>query len=344
MSDSGNDDKVSGDNVVSFDERRARLRKKSPESGTEATGDDYRWKEARELAQSRTPTQPSCCAGWGRRIVLGVRSWAALQATLPGRLRMLALIAVILLSYPSKRIPAPSNSIYSTDPMHRQTVLLRDGSTIDLDAGSSLQLILKPTGPAVRVLFGQAMFHIRHDPRRYWVVWAGPNRIDDLGTDFIVHRGIADTQITVLSGRVAVHLPDSAATTFGSDLELAPRSQVNIHESPAGVAVYCEVLTSQQLSELKGWMTGQVSFANESLQELAEDMGRYNGVTFNASDPAIGGLRVSGVVRRTNLASFLDALNDLYGIQAVSTVNRLGEPVITLMAPGWRGDTGGRHQ
>jgi transmembrane sensor len=324
MSDSGGDDKVGGNKIVFLNEVRARLRQDSAPNGTEATGSDRRWKDAGALARSRQPVLPSSTV---RRVL------------------RFALIAAPLLFFPAKRIHAPSPFLYATDPMHRQTVLLPDGSRIDLDVGSSVELRFGPTGPVLRVLHGLTMFHIRHDSRRHWVVWAGPNRIEDLGTDFMVHRGTVDTRVSVFDGRVRVQAPSisPAPKTCGSDLELAARGQVHIHESPAGAAVHCEVLTPQQLSELRGWRTGQVSFANESLQEFSEDMGRYNGVTFNASDPAIAGLRVGGVFRRTDLAGFLEAMNDQYEIQAVSTVNGLGERVITLTAARGRGNTGGRH-
>jgi transmembrane sensor len=343
MSDSGGDDKGGGKKIVFLNEERARRRKDSPQNGTEATGSDRQWKDAGALAQSRQPVPPSST---GRRVLRLALIVAPLLFFPSKRMLRLALIFAPLLFYPSKRIHAPSPFLYATDPMHRQTVLLPDGSRIDLDVGSSVELRLGPTGPVVRVLQGETMLHIRHDSRRHWVVWAGPNRIDDLGTDFMVHRGTADTRITVFDGRVEVQAPTISPTskTCGSDLELAARGEVQIHETPAGAVVHCEVLTPQQLSERQGWRSGQVSFANESLQELAEDMGRYNGVTFNASDPAIAGLRVGGVLRRTNLAQFLEAIKVQYGIQAVSTVNRLGECVITLTPARGRGNTGGRHQ
>jgi ferric-dicitrate binding protein FerR (iron transport regulator) len=344
MSDCGDDDKVGGNNIfVLNDEVRARHRKGSRRNGTEVTESKRRWRDACAYAQSwvRAPHSVLPSISGKRVLRLGLSALRLALIVAP-----LFFFPASLLFFPPTRIHAPSPFLFSTDPMHRQTVLLPDGSRIDLDVSTSVDLRLGPTGPVVRVLWGQAMFHIRHDPRRHWVVWAGPNRIDDFGTDFMVHRGTADTRVTVFDGRVRVQAPTISPTlkTCGSDLELTVRGEVQIHEAPAGAVVRCGVLTPEQLSELQAWRHGQVSFRNESLLELAEDMERYNGVAINVADPAITELRFGGVIRRTNLTQFLDVIKVKYGIQAVSTVGRLGEPVITLTAGGKRDDSGTGHQ
>jgi transmembrane sensor len=96
-------------------------------------------------------------------------------------------------------------ALYTTDIGERRSIMLADGSTVDLNARSRLRIEFSGTERRVELLNGQALFQVAKDPRRPFIVRSGEAFVRAVGTQFDVYLKDSGTTVTVLEGRVAVY-------------------------------------------------------------------------------------------------------------------------------------------
>jgi transmembrane sensor len=104
---------------------------------------------------------------------------------------------------------------------------LADGSTVDLNARSSIRVEFSNSERRIELLDGQALFQVAKDKERPFIVRSGDATVRAVGTQFDVYRKSSGTTITVLEGRVAVYsdvhqAQRSAARSFVPSAEDAP--------------------------------------------------------------------------------------------------------------------------
>src|SRR5271155_3294928 len=95
---------------------------------------------------------------------------------------LLAVAAVILLDR------AKLNGVYTTGIGEQRTVQLLDGSTVELNARSTIQVRLTAEQRDVTLLDGQALFRVAKDKQRPFVVQAGDAQVRAVGTEFDVYK------------------------------------------------------------------------------------------------------------------------------------------------------------
>jgi transmembrane sensor len=99
-----------------------------------------------------------------------------------------------------KRFPT-----YSTDIGERRSLTLADGSTVDLNARSSIRIEFSNAERRVELLQGQALFQVAKDKHRPFIVRTADTSVRAVGTQFDVYRKSSGTTVTVLEGVVAVY-------------------------------------------------------------------------------------------------------------------------------------------
>ena len=95
-----------------------------------------------------------------------------------------------------------------------QTVTLADGSTVELAANARV-MIPEDDARAARLLGGDALFRIVHDPSHPFTVSTANAEIAVLGTTFAVEASDVETEVVLVEGRVALSpraKPDQAVT------------------------------------------------------------------------------------------------------------------------------------
>lgn len=103
---------------------------------------------------------------------------------------------------------AGTGSIYTTDRGERARITLPDGSTVELNVGSTLEV---PASYSISdrtvELMGEAVFEVSHNETLPFVVRAGDATTKVLGTRFLVRSYPDDTLtlVSVQSGRVSVN-------------------------------------------------------------------------------------------------------------------------------------------
>ena len=241
-------------------------------------------------ANDEPPAQPGQPTAWRRRGYLAVAA---------------ALLAVLLIPVWQMR-PQPYELF--TRPGESRTIVLDDGSKILLNG--STRLALDRARPRfARLDRGEALFEIRHDETDPFVVESGDSRLVDAGTAFNVIRTGAVVDVAVSEGAVIVN-PQRES------VRLPPGRQARIDEASGRITV-----SEVALADVGGWRSGQLSFADASLTEIAAALERTLGTPLKVS-PAIVHRRFSGVlqVQARNEKALL-AVAPVLGTRAVKRRN-----------------------
>lgn len=152
---------------------------------------------------------------------------------------------------------------YATSTGETRTIALADGSHLQLNTDSAVQVHLSAGQRQVRLLRGEAWFEVSKDPARPFVVESGMGTVTVVGTQFSVAQRQARTQVQVAEGKVQV----SAGS--GAPVFLEPGRAVEFSDG--------------QLSQVHGfdpaasfaWRQRQLVFRQQPLAEVVEELNRY---------------------------------------------------------------------
>lgn len=173
---------------------------------------------------------------------------------------------------------------------------LPDGSTIELDTDSRLQVTLYQNHREAKLLQGQAMFHISKNPERPFHVLTEAAQITVLGTEFAVRNISGQVSVAVQEGRVRV--TPSAQTP----VILLAGDSLSLGETGAAVQKKIPPFA------VGSWRSGRISFDNTPLSEALAEFERYAPTGLQLNDPALGRLRISGSFEVAKFQQFTRAL------------------------------------
>lgn len=196
---------------------------------------------------------------------------------------------------------------YSTGIGEQRTVRLEDGTTVELNALSTIKVRLASDVRKVELTEGQALFHVAKDPKRPFIVRSDATTVRAVGTQFDVHRKLSGTVVTVLEGRVAV--AEVTPTLIEPRIEVAPiflsaGEQVTVTEQEKPRAKRADIASAT------AWLQKRLIFDETPLDEVASEFNRYNTRRLVISDPELRAVPISGVYSTTDpdaLIGFLRA-------------------------------------
>lgn len=180
------------------------------------------------------------------------------------------------------------------------TVVLADGTTVHLNAGSKLTYPVRFAGKRrTVVLQGEAYFEVAKDENRPFVVQTHLGEVTVLGTEFNVNA-YADANVcytTLVRGKVSFSASDS-----GESVTLLPGEQA---VASAGSVEKRAV----DLDEYVGWVDGIYTFNNRTLGEIMQTFERWYDIQVYYETPDLRNMTYSGNLKRYGtINSFLDAL------------------------------------
>jgi transmembrane sensor len=214
--------------------------------------------------------------------------------------------------------------VYTTGIGEQRTLVLADGSTVELNARSRIRVELERHQRNVALLEGQALFHVAKDVRRPFVVQARETQVRAVGTEFDVNRKAASTIVTVVEGRVSVSNPDIAAqmpprpSTLGSDASGAvPVILVSAGEQLTVTAHAVSRPRPADAAAATAWIQKRLMFEETPLSEVADEFNRYNTRPLIIEDPVVQHVRISGVYSSTDPTSLLNFLRSQPTIEVI---------------------------
>ncbi|WP_426160198.1 FecR family protein [Pseudomonas sp. TSRC2-2] len=209
---------------------------------------------------------------------------------------------------------------FATTLGERKHVALPDGSVIDLNSRSRLEVRYEQHQRVIELSAGEAMFSVAHDASRPFIVEAGSGKVTVTGTRFDVRRDANQTRVAVEQGTVKVQ---------GSD---APHDKFVNLAAGLGTAVDAQgnVLPAYAVdpAQLSAWRNGKLVFNNASLSEVAAEVSRYRDKPLVVSQPDVASLRLTSVFKTDDTDALLKALPTILPV-AVRTLADGSQEIIS---------------
>ena len=218
---------------------------------------------------------------------------------------------------------------YATQIGEQRSILLADGSTLELNSRSRVRVRYTKQRRDVDLIEGQALFRVAHNTARPFVVHSGRTQVLAIGTQFDVYQKQASTVVTVVDGKVEV-LADPALTTsaegptgatqLGSGPEksgghpgiyLAAGQQLTIRTGGSSHARAHPPGANPQTANIAAttaWTQHNLIFDSTPLTEVAAEFNRYNRRPLVIIAAEIGGMRISGMFSSADPELFLKFL------------------------------------
>jgi transmembrane sensor len=188
-----------------------------------------------------------------------------------------AAAAAAVLMIPSE-VP---DQVFRTGFGQSRTVVLQDGSAVQLASASSLRI---SGGGKQLAIDGTASFDVPHRPDRVLSVQAGDLSIQDIGTRFEIVTGAGVARVSVAEGTVSVTAPtlDRPIRLQGGNKLLYDPGHETAEMAP--------------VREFASWRQGRLVYDNAPLALVAAEVGRYAGHQV-LLDRGLANRRFSGVLK-----------------------------------------------
>ncbi|MFJ2285975.1 FecR family protein [Pseudomonas iridis] len=216
--------------------------------------------------------------------------------------------------------PGGYSAEFSTALGERKHVALPDGSVIDLNNRSRLQVHYEKDRRLIELSEGEAMFSVEHDSSRPFVVEAGSGKITVTGTRFDVRRDVTQTRVAVEQGTVKVQGHDAPDNEF---INLTAGLGTHVDAQGKVAAAY-----AVNPAELTAWRGGKLVFNNARLSEVAAEVSRYREQPLTVSNPGVANLRLTSVFKSDNTDALLKALPNILPV-AIRTLADGSQEIIS---------------
>jgi transmembrane sensor len=196
---------------------------------------------------------------------------------------------------------------YRTATGERETFNLPDGSRLELNTATSVDIDFAGATRRLILYKGEIHVTVRSDPGRAFEVKAADGTIRALGTAFGVRRDGGAVRVTVTEHAVRVTYPDRSD---GTTTDVSAGEQVS-YAPGAGLGTPARV----DLRALTAWRRGHLVFDGVPLGAVAAELGRYQRGIIVIRDPALRELPVTGVFDTGSAQDLVDALTLTLPIQ-----------------------------
>jgi transmembrane sensor len=244
--------------------------------------------------------------------------WRAFRA-LPRWAYALTATVLLVTGWVTWQALAPLS--YSTARGEQRLISLADGSVVVLNTDTRLTVDLTATRRTIHLQRGEALFQVAHDARRPFIVYAGAGYTRALGTRFDVVELGGTITVAVLEGRVEVRSREGAKEAPASAPELVEAGQAAAY-IPSGESVAPEP-TQASSERITAWEEGKLRFDSWLVERAVREYNRYAKKPIRLARGEFGNVRISGVFRIGDTATFVRVLAELVDGKVVDDGDRL---------------------
>jgi len=210
--------------------------------------------------------------------------------------------------------------IVATRVGEAKEVGLSDGSSIDINTASNLQVNYNHSGRAVHLTNGEAVFSVAHDAERPFIVYAGQHQVRAIGTVFSVRLIDDQVNVTVTDGRVEINSPANTSVSSASVPKERPAAAVLVRgqsamATPQGVKLI-KAVDLQKIEQRLAWRDGMLDFSGETLAYTVNEIMRYTPYEIEIEAGGLGSRRIGGVFRIEDVDHFIEVLEESFDIEA----------------------------
>lgn len=256
---------------------------------------DASWKRADRLAALRRPMREGVGRVPSRKVF-----WTRIATALG--------LAIVSGVFASSYFTRPRGQLVETPAGGQERLTLADGTQIELNTNTAVRIDFSAHSRAVALLRGEAVFQVRHDATRPFVVSVADHRIEDIGTKFLVRMAPKSFQIALLEGSARLTSNNSGAgqhpmVLSPGDVAVATANSTQIMRK-----------TQRELSDRVAWQHGSIVFHNERLADALAEFNRYGGPRLVLTDNSAAKLKINGTFRTNGAEDFAAITHEIFGL------------------------------
>ncbi|XPF94503.1 FecR family protein [Colwellia sp. RE-S-Sl-9] len=191
---------------------------------------------------------------------------------------------------------------YATLVGQQMNATFDDGSIIHLNTNSRIETEFSDDKRIIKLIKGEALFEVAHDPNRPFIVYAGDRLVQAIGTKFVIHLEPENIQVTVTDGKVK--MSKVALNTKLTDIEELNNTTINKDDVyiAKGEKVIVASDQSPKLTRINpenikrelSWIDGKLVFDNKEFADVIKEINRYVNIEIVLKDPSLHNIRISG--------------------------------------------------
>lgn len=219
----------------------------------------------------------------------------------------------------------PRTEVYDTAVGGQRTVNLEDGSSIQLNTNSKVEVRYSAEARDLRLVRGEAYFEVAPNKKRPFSVYAHQDVVRAVGTAFVVRLSGERVEVTVTKGKVEVAAVSKSMTSAPlARVSAMPRQTLTTVSAVKGATELAVVeratlvehldLAPPEASRKLAWRQGMLVFNGENLPSVVQDVSRYTDVHIEIADPTLRDLKVGGYFKVGEVDSMLEALESSFGV------------------------------
>ena len=266
----------------------------------------------------------------------GVLSWFFAPIATPGRVAatvtMLVVgIAAVFTFWLQNESSAQLNVVYSTEVGEQRLATLPDGSIIELNTDTQIEVDYDRERRKIRLLRGHAHFNVAYDANKSFVVYAGTGLVRAVGTSFSVRLRDTAIEVTVIEGRVELASVKNTTSSSNEIRIAAPGAKLAVLQAGQSATFNGEInairsIEEEEMARKLSWRDGMLVFSGESLEYVVEEVSRYTPISMEFSDPELRDLRIGGYFKIGETEVLFEVLESNFGVQ----VSHISDNVVQL--------------
>ena len=189
---------------------------------------------------------------------------------------------------------------------------------MSLNTHSRVAVRLAAHAREVRLLRGEALFHVAHDPSRPFLVSTDDAVVQAVGTQFDVYRRDDGTVVAVLEGRVNVTTAAPAPAASGSAAApvagrgapraAAVRSLGASQEAQVSHEGSVSIREVNNVSDTVAWRERRLVFRDQTLEQIVGEFNRYRAHPIRLEGNGVSERVYTGVFDADDADSLLQVL------------------------------------
>ena len=213
--------------------------------------------------------------------------------------------------------PASQFENLATPVAQRRALTLADGTRVELNARTSLQVDIDGSRRHVRLATGEAFFAVHKDPSRPFIVETPAGSLRVTGTQFNVRaESLTSLEVTVTEGSVQAR-PGDTGGQAATPVALTAGDKLTVR---AGATPEVQALSPTALANALAWRQGQAVFVGVPLRDALACFARYHGRTITAT-PDAADLPVGARVSLDDLDGFFATLQEVLPVKVTRQPN-----------------------
>lgn len=184
-----------------------------------------------------------------------------------------------------------SGSTYATEIGEQRTVVLEDGTRVQLDTDTEIRVSMNDRRRRVRLRRGRAHFEIAEDSKRPFEVMAGTQALTASRANFDVSLDGVVMAVLSEDGPVSIRSEKAAEAEAGGSATarvVAPGQRLVFADD--------KIVREERpdMSRAIAWRDGRLAFFEDSVSAAVAEMNRYTRRPIVILDPHVGQMQISG--------------------------------------------------